>query len=417
MPHAGAAQARSETDGGGVDAARGERVDQRGRVAAAGDAGAQAGLVEFGEVGVAGEGGVGVVVSDVSAAAYGDGSEREGVVGEDAGEELVGAAGTGQDAVDGEVADLLQVADRHRHRPGRLAELRDRRHLPLMTVLLARPAVQPFAKGHGAGNDFIVLPDPDGRLVLPADDVMRLCDRRTGIGADGILRAVRSTAHPEAAGMASDAEWFMDYRNADGTLGQMCGNGIRVLARYLVDTGHCPPGTLAPATRAGLRTVHVPCRSADFDGPVTVDMGRPRLPGPADITVTAGTHSWPAVHVDMGNPHAVAFVDDLTRPGDLRSPPVVTPAGAYPLGVTVEFVVRRGPCDLALRVHERGVGETRACGTGACAAVAATLHTAAATGIHTVDMSGGRLEIAVLADGCMELTGPAAVVAHGTVRL
>lgn len=286
-----------------------------------------------------------------------------------------------------------------------------------MTSPVTRPAVQSFAKGHGAGNDFIVLPDPGGLLALTAADVVRLCDRRTGIGADGILRAVRSTASAEAAPVAADADWFMDYRNADGTPGQTCGNGIRVLARYLVDAGYCPPGTFTLATRSGLRTVHVPHRSADFDGPVTVDMGLPRLPGPSGITVSAGARSWPALHVDMGNPHAVAFVDDLTHPGTLASPPVVDPSDVYPHGVTVEFVVRRGPYDLALRVHERGVGETRACGTGTCAAVAAALHIGAPVGIYTVDMAGGQLCVDVLADGSMELTGPAAIVASGTVRL
>lgn len=286
-----------------------------------------------------------------------------------------------------------------------------------MTAPAAHTSIRPFAKGHSVGNDFIILPDPDGRLVLAAADVVRLCDRRTGIGADGILRAVRCGASPEAVGAAANSDWFMDYRNADGTLGQMCGNGIRVLVRYLVDAGHCPPGTLSIATRAGLRTSHVPFRSADFDGPVTVGMGRPRLPGPADITVTAGGLSWPALHVDMGNPHAVVFVDDLTDPGDLTAPPVVTPAGAYPLGVTTEFVVRRGPYDLALRVHERGVGETRACGTGACAAVAATLSASAAIGTYTVNMLGGQLRVTVLADDSMELTGPVTIVAQGTVRL
>ncbi|MDW8478376.1 diaminopimelate epimerase [Streptomyces scabiei] len=286
-----------------------------------------------------------------------------------------------------------------------------------MTARVARPAQQLFAKGHGAGNDFIVLPDPDGCLELSAADVVSLCDRRTGIGADGVLRAVRSAADSEAAAMASDTEWFMDYRNADGTPGQMCGNGIRVLARYLVDAGHSQPGTLTLATRSGLRTVHVAHRTADYDGPVTVDMGRPRLPGPPGITVSADARSWPALHVDMGNPHAVAFVDDLRHPGDLTAPPYVTPPDAYPHGVTVEFVVRRGPYDLALRVHERGVGETRACGTGACAAVAATLHAGAPAGLYTVGMPGGQLRVDALADGSMQLTGPAAIVASGTVRL
>ncbi|MEU0743024.1 diaminopimelate epimerase [Streptomyces sp. NPDC006134] len=286
-----------------------------------------------------------------------------------------------------------------------------------MTALAASHAGQPFAKGHGAGNDFVILPDPYGCLTLTAQEVAGLCDRRTGIGADGILRAVRCSAASEAAGMTAEAEWFMDYRNADGTLGQMCGNGIRVLARYLVDTGYCPPGLLAIATRAGIRTVHVSHRTADFEGPVTVDMGRPCLSGPAGITVTAGGRSWSAAHVDVGNPHAVVLVDDLQHPGDLTTPPVVNPTHAYPDGVTVEFVVRRSSHHLALRVHERGVGETRACGTGACAAVAVALRTGAVADAFTVDMPGGRLRIAVLPDGSMQLTGPAAIVAHGTVRL
>ncbi|WP_338122419.1 diaminopimelate epimerase [Streptomyces clavuligerus] len=208
----------------------------------------------------------------------------------------------------------------------------------------------PFAKGHGAENDFILLPDPHGLLDLGPGAVRRLCHRRTGIGADGILRAVHTTAVPEAAAMAADAVWFMDYRNPDGTEGQMCGNGIRLFARYLVGTGHAPPGPLVIATRAGLRRLDVPRRRTRFHGPVTVQMGRPRLPGPDHITVTAGTRTWPALHVDMGNPHAVALVDDLTHPGPLTTPPAVEPAGAYPHGTTVEFVVRRGPRHLALRV-------------------------------------------------------------------
>ncbi|TLQ39018.1 diaminopimelate epimerase [Streptomyces marianii] len=275
----------------------------------------------------------------------------------------------------------------------------------------------PFAKGHGAENDFLVLPDPDGRLDLPAAEVVRLCDRRAGIGADGVLRAVRCTATPEAS--AEEAEWFMDYRNADGSLGAMCGNGLRVMARYLVDTGLTPPGTLTIATRAGTRQVRVPHRSPDFQGEVTVGMGRPRLPGPDGIDVTVAERRWPALHVDMGNPHAVVFVDDLAHAGDLRIAPIVDPAGAYPHGVTVEFVIPCGPAHLALRVYERGVGETRACGTGACAAVAAALSWGrqSAAAHYTVDLPGGRLRIAVLADGAMELTGPAEILARGTVNL
>ncbi|GHF74089.1 diaminopimelate epimerase [Streptomyces mashuensis] len=282
-------------------------------------------------------------------------------------------------------------------------------------------ARQPFFKGHGAENDFLLLPDPGHRLRLDAHLVRRLCDRRTGIGADGLLRAVRTTADPEAAAWAGEAEWFMDYRNPDGTTAAMCGNGIRVFARYLVDSGLRPPGALVIATRAGVRQVHVADRSASLQGPVSVQMGRPRLPGSGPVDVTVGRRRWPALHVDMGNPHAVVLVEDLTHAGDLRTAPTVTPASAYPHGVTVDFAVRHSARHLKVRVHERGVGETRACGTGACAAVAALRHAAGEHGTgygrYTVDLPGGRLHVRVTADGSMELTGPAAIVAQGTLHL
>ncbi|CAM5675651.1 diaminopimelate epimerase [Streptomyces mordarskii] len=278
------------------------------------------------------------------------------------------------------------------------------------------PSLHPFVKGHGAENDFVILPDPDGRLTLTPADVVRLGDRRTGLGADGVLRAVRCAAEPEAAAMR-EAEWFMDYRNADGSLGAMCGNGLRLLARYLVDAGLHRPGALLIATRAGTRRVHVP---DDHTGPVTIDMGRPRLSGAGGIQVTAAGRTWPAIHVDMGNPHAVVFLEDLRLAGDLRTAPIVTPAAAYPHGATVNFVATRGPHHLQLRVHERGVGETRACGTGACAAVAAArVHqpSPAMAVDYTADLPGGRLHIVVRPNGAMDLTGPAVITAQGTVSL
>lgn len=283
----------------------------------------------------------------------------------------------------------------------------------------ARSFAVPFAKGHGCQNSFVVLPDPHGRLRLTAGDVRRLADPHTGAGADGILRAVHCTHAPEAAAMTGAAEWFMDYRNADGGAGQMCGNGIRVLARYLVDTGLCPPGPLPIATRAGLRRTHVPERRHDFHGPVTVAMGTPRFPGPDRIIVTTAGRSWRATHVDMGNPHAVVFTENLADAGDLRTAPAVDPADAYPHGVTTEFVTARGPRHLALRVYERGVGETRACGTGACAAVAAHRRRTGQTGAaeYRVDLPGGHLAISAAADNTMSLTGPAAITAQGVLRL
>ncbi|MFC8364469.1 diaminopimelate epimerase [Streptomyces griseorubiginosus] len=274
----------------------------------------------------------------------------------------------------------------------------------------------PFLKGHGTENDFVIIPDPENALDLPRETVAALCDRRAGIGGDGLLHVVRSAAHPEAAHLAAEAEWFMDYRNGDGSIAEMCGNGVRVFARYLQHAGHVTEGDLAVATRGGVKTVHI-----DKAGDVTVGMGRARLPE-GDVTVSVGEHSWPARNVNMGNPHAVAFVDDLAHAGDLYSPPPFSPAAAYPDGVNVEFVVDRGPRHVAMRVHERGSGETRSCGTGACAVAVATARRdgsdPAVTGTpvtYTVDVPGGTLVITERSDGEIEMTGPAVIVAEGTI--
>ncbi|WP_326687579.1 MULTISPECIES: diaminopimelate epimerase [unclassified Streptomyces] len=278
----------------------------------------------------------------------------------------------------------------------------------------------PFLKGHGTENDFVIIPDPDGLLDLSPEAVARLCDRRAGIGADGVLRVVRSAAHPEARAMAGDAEWFMDYRNADGSVAEMCGNGARVFARYLEREDLAQPGDLAIATRAGVRQIHI----AKEGGDITVAMGTAQLPEGADgeVTVGVGGRAWPARKVGMGNPHAVAFVADLAEAGPLLEAPETLPATAYPDGVNVEFVVDRGPRHVALRVHERGAGETRSCGTGACAVMAATARRDGADprrdgvpATYTVDVPGGRLVITERPDGEIEMTGPAEIIAEGRV--
>ncbi|MFR9799001.1 diaminopimelate epimerase [Streptomyces sp. MS06] len=273
-----------------------------------------------------------------------------------------------------------------------------------------------FLKGHGTENDFVIVPDPENALDLSPAAVAALCDRRAGIGGDGLLHVVRSAAHPEARGMAAEAEWFMDYRNGDGSIAEMCGNGVRVFARYLRHAGLIPEGDLAVATRAGVKSVHLA-----KDGDITVGMGRAVL-AEGDVTVSVGGRSWTARNVNMGNPHAVAFVDDLAHAGSLDTPPPFRPASAYPDGVNVEFVAERGPGHVVVRVHERGSGETRSCGTGACAvAVAAARRDGAdpaATGTpatYTVDLPGGRLVITERPDGEIEMTGPAVIVAEGEV--
>ncbi|NYI03090.1 diaminopimelate epimerase [Allostreptomyces psammosilenae] len=277
-------------------------------------------------------------------------------------------------------------------------------------------------KGHGTGNDFVIVPDPDGSLDLPPAMVARLCDRRTGIGGDGLLRVVRSAAHPEAAAMAEEAEWFMDYRNADGSVAEMCGNGVRVFVRFLVREQLVAPGAVAVATRAGVRHAVIGADGPDGPAEVTVDMGPARLPGPDGIVVRVGERSWPARNVNMGNPHAVAFVDDLDHAGELRTAPTVTPAAAYPDGVNVEFVVDRGERHVALRVHERGSGETLSCGTGACAVMVAAARRdgldparSGQPATYTVDVPGGRLRITERPDGHVEMTGPAVIVAEGRI--
>jgi diaminopimelate epimerase len=272
---------------------------------------------------------------------------------------------------------------------------------------------QAFVKGHGTENDFVLLPDAEGRLTLTAEQVARLCDRRAGLGADGVIRVVRTDATDDPAAVAArdQARWFMDYYNADGSVSEMCGNGVRVLGHYLATHADVDPREPLPiATRDGVKVL-----SFDADG-ITVDLGSPVVHG--ETTISVGERSWPAVHVATGNPHAVVFVDDLAEAGELREPPTHDPA-RYPDGVNVEFVARRGEHHVAMRVHERGSGETRSCGTGAAAvAVATAVADQAERGTrYTVDLPGGTLTVVWTDDDRMLLSGPAVLVAEGLVAL
>lgn len=270
-----------------------------------------------------------------------------------------------------------------------------------------------FVKGHGTENDFIIIPDANGVIDLSDSRVRALCDRRAGLGADGVIRVVRTDACDDPAAVAArdEAQWFMDYRNADGSLSQMCGNGVRVMALYLATHADVDlRNQLLIATRGGIKRI-------DFDGAnITVDMGEPVVKGESNVGV--GAKSWSSRHVDMGNPHAVAFVESLEDAGDLREAPQYD-AAVYPEGVNIEFVTRVGDHHVAMRVHERGVGETRSCGTGACAAgVAAALVDGAERGeTYVVDVPGGALEVTWTADDRVLLSGPAVLVAEGTVDL
>ncbi len=274
-----------------------------------------------------------------------------------------------------------------------------------------------FVKGHGTENDFVLVPDAGGKHELQPGQVALLCDRRAGIGADGVIRVVRTDATDDPAAVAArdEATWFMDYRNADGSLSEMCGNGIRVLGRFLATHADVDVrGPLPIATRAGTKVLTF--AGGDPLGEITVDMGAPELLG--ETTVSVGDRTWSATHVSMGNPHAVAFVDSLDEAGPLTSAPGHD-EGVYPDGVNVEFVARRGEHRLAVRVHERGSGETRSCGTGACAvAVAAAVADGAERGTaYDVDLPGGTLRLVWTEDDRVLMTGPAVLVAEGLTAL
>ncbi|MCX4473764.1 diaminopimelate epimerase [Micromonospora sp. NBC_01655] len=274
-----------------------------------------------------------------------------------------------------------------------------------------------FTKGHGTGNDFVILPDPDGALDLTPGMVAALCDRRRGLGADGVLRVVRAAKHPEGAALAGDAEWFMDYRNADGSVAEMCGNGARVFVRYLLETGLATPSgaALPVATRAGV------VRALVEGDTVSVEMRRPRPYAAA--TAALGGLTLPGTAVDVGNPHLVcALPGGLDLAGlDLTRAPVFD-AGVFPCGVNVEFTAPGDPVGgtdvhVLMRVYERGSAETLSCGTGACAVAAVALRDAGRdTGTATVDVPGGRLTVTVTDDSCW-LAGPALLIATGTIAL
>lgn len=262
-----------------------------------------------------------------------------------------------------------------------------------------------FLKGHGTENDFILLPDPTGTLDLTPPRVRALCDRHGGLGADGVLRAVPGVLAGDVLPGSSPEAWFMDYRNADGSVAEMCGNGIRVFARYLTDAGLVSGPEFRIGSRSGPRQV----RSND-DGTVTVEMGRVHRDGTSTVTVEGAAFS--GLVVDVGNPHLACLTEIPVEQLDLSVPPGHDP-GNFPHGVNVEFVNVLAGGELRMRVHERGVGETRSCGTGTVAALAAALVASGRrTGEADVQTPGGRLHVAIAEHGSA-LTGPAVLVARG----
>ena len=265
-----------------------------------------------------------------------------------------------------------------------------------------------FTKAHGTGNDFVVIADLDARLDLTPALVRALCDRRTGIGADGVLRVIAAS---------SDADAFMDHRNADGSIAEMCGNGVRVVAKYLADHGHVPDrDVLVIDTRAGLRPVRITRDDEGRAAMMTVDMGPPSFgPEGVDVAVTVEGHALQLTPVSMGNPHAVVVVDDVDAAPVTTLGPAIASLERFPEGTNVEFVAVGSPHEVHVRVWERGVGETAACGTGACAATVALRHLGLVRDRVHVYLPGGALEVAYAPSehDSVFLTGPAVEVARG----
>jgi diaminopimelate epimerase len=281
-----------------------------------------------------------------------------------------------------------------------------------------------FTKGHGTENDFVLVPDLDATRDLTVEQVRLLADRRAGIGGDGVIRVVPTEAavEPHVRAQAANARWFMDYRNADGSAAEMCGNGTRVFAAYLRREGLETADEFEIATRAGLKLVR-------FEGDlIAVNLGDWRISDPDAarangydaLVKVAGHDPMPGLSLDLGNPHTVvALPDSADLAGlDLSVAPEINPHP--PLGSNVEFVRPLGDGHLSMRVHERGVGETRSCGTGAAAAALATRWWAGETAdadVWRVDVPGGTLRVRALPGQQVELAGPAVLVADGTTTL
>jgi diaminopimelate epimerase len=285
-----------------------------------------------------------------------------------------------------------------------------------------------FAKYHGTGNDFVMLEDPEGELQITPALVARLCDRRFGVGADGLIRvASGEVAVREGVPDSEGTDFFMDYYNADGAAAEMCGNGVRCLGKLVYERGLTVERELVLATRAGPKRLWLDVRDGIVEA-VTVDMGPPgfereRIPmtGPPQSTfltedIESDARAYKASAVSMGNPHLVLFVDEDPDELDVASiGPVLETHDAFPNRTNVEFVA---PAEggIKVRVWERGVGETMACGTGACASLVAAHLAGFVPRRADVRFPGGTLDVDWRDEGVF-LTGPAVRVYEGTLDL
>lgn len=278
-----------------------------------------------------------------------------------------------------------------------------------------------FAKGHGTQNDFVVLPDLLTRLTLTPEAVAALCDRRRGLGADGVLRVTRAGGAVDTGvitrlpdGVCA-GDWYMDYRNADGSVAQMCGNGVRVFAHYLCSSGLERRREFVVGSRGGPRPVVVH-HAGDVTADVTVEMGKVNVLGSGWAVV--GGRRFAGIGVDVGNPH-LACLDPALSGEALAALEVGAPVEfdrrQFPEGVNVEVLTAPVNDVASMRVHERGVGETRSCGTGTVAAAVAALHHAGRqTGTLRIRIPGGEVDVEI-GDTSSRLRGPSVLVARGEI--
>lgn len=261
-----------------------------------------------------------------------------------------------------------------------------------------------FTKGHGTGNDFVLVLDKVGQLDLSEAEIRKICDRNFGIGADGLI-VVRPTKGSEVEDLLMEepeARWFMDYRNRDGSKAEMCGNGIRVFARFLLENSlaEIPAGSTLPvATRAGIKDLTQTATG------FAVDLGPWKVSEDEVLVRAQGLQvARPGLHVNLGNPHVVVALADLTELENLElyRAPILDPVADQ--GANVEFVVPGDPlvedgvASLTMRVHERGVGETLSCGTGVAASAIAIRHWAGGTQNNwRVNVPGGELAVKMFA--------------------
>jgi diaminopimelate epimerase len=275
----------------------------------------------------------------------------------------------------------------------------------------------PFTKMQGCGNDYVYVDGFHHRVDDPVALAKAVSDRRFGVGSDGLILVLPSRV----------ADVRMRMWNSDGSESEMCGNGIRCVAKFAYERGLAPKKPrLTAETGAGVLALDLAVKDGEVES-VTVDMGRPRLEraeipmkGPpgrvVDEEIRAGDRAFRVTAVSMGNPHCVTFVDDVAKLPVERYGPILETHPSFPRRTNVEFVEVRSRGEVVQRTWERGAGETWACGTGACAVVVASVLNGRTDRSVLVHLRGGDLRIEWKAEaegGSVRKTGPAVTVFDG----